>query len=1083
MAGRHLQRPARGAALLIFLIGLVVAALTFVVNGLGPGFLDAWRTHKTALAMAEAKTTLLWYAETFREQQNRIQIEAGNPPPNFVYGYLPLPDLGTGNNTNIGCPWEGCDANLSGNALNKTIIGRLPWFVLGTGPLRDGHGECLWYAVSGGHQRVDKAVPMNWDTLGQIDIVTTSETDPTKLKILLASPHERPTAIIFSPGPLLGNQSRGDLGGNDIRICGGNYNPANYLEPGLAAALLDSANNPTGATAYYAGNVSTDTSTTRLAIATQGKINRDGTALKQACPPNSTSCALVGDDTGLPLSPDAMFDAIRKNAYFRQDINSLLDRMTGCLRDQFYGAGSLPAYDKIDGAAYTGYSSCYNDTVAPQNYYSHYKETIFAAPGGSVVANGMACNGALLFSSQRASGQLRESAADKSNPANYLEDINLASFNSSGTSFSGPEIFERTSSFQPAERDIVRCIPSTPTFVTVGPVITGLGQLATYSTAARTLTLGQPASATLPASVAGSLFGCAWTPEIHAMGGGLRSYFMFRIDDAGFSSAPAEGISFAIVDGDNNGSDACGAAGQHMGYSGNNQLTPFIVPPKIAFEIDPRREAGFFPNLSNTLLNGRNDPPTTSTTYRGGHVALTYWGGDSPIPTTAVPPCVAPRIQIGGICYLPQEEDDNVHGQTINARAGFPVPPANPAAPALPLDVPPDMPAGVYKLDPGRNQVPVNQNFHVRIELSRAAATTSVAAARVATTGNIDIANPGTAIDGVILLLNDRVLVKHQSVATENGVYVWNGAAHPLTRATDADSGEELNDSMVEVAQGVANARTLWHQTTSSPTPGTDPILWNNVRIKVTVTQAEINLSSPGAKIDGILMKPGDRVLVRDLGIHVWNGAAVAMTAASDNFTGAAVQIQQGSAASSWWRFDGSNWSRQSVRVATQGNVDITAPGNPIDGVTLASGDLVLAKAQGNAAQNGIYVWNGVGIPMTLYTGSAAGITQTLEGSDAGRSFRRSGTTMWAAIDGSPKYKLEVWILPDSITSANQILAMQDTTRPMSFLAPTFTPHLRDTPIIPYPFRNVRLGFTVGQRRTVTDQNFTVSNAFTTWIP
>lgn len=1083
MAGRHLQRPARGAALLIFLVGLVVAALTFVVNGLGPGFLDIWRTHKTAVAMADAKAALHWYAETFREQQNRIQIEGGNPPPNFVYGYLPLPDLGTGSNTNIGCPWEGCDANLSGSALNKTVIGRLPWFVLGTGPLRDGHGECLWYAVSGSHQRVDKAVPMNWDTPGQIDIVTTNEVDPAKLKILLASPHERPTAIIFSPGPLLGNQTRADLGGNDVRVCGGNYNPANYMEPGLAAALLDNANNPTSASAYYAGSVSTDTSATRLAIATQGKINRDSTALKQACPSNSTSCTLVGNDTGLPLPPDGMFDAIRKNAYFRQDINSLLERMTGCLRDQFYGAGSLPAYDKIDGAAYAGYSSCYNDTVAPQNYYSHYKEMIFAAPGSGIFANGMACNGALLFSSQRAGGQLRESAADKSNPANYLEDINLASFNSSGTSFSGPEIFERTSPVQPAERDIVRCIPSTPTFVTVGPVITGLGQLATYSTSTRTLTLGRPVSTTQPTSVAGSLFGCAWTPETHAMGGGLRSYFMFRINDVAFSSAPAEGISFAIIDGDNNGTDACGAAGQHLGYSGNNLLTPFIVPPKISFEIDPRREDSFNPNASNTLLNGRNDPPTTSSTYRGGHVALTYWGGNSPILTSAVPPCVAPRIQIGGNCYLPQEEDDNVHGQTTNARTGFPLPPANPSAPLPPLDVPPDIPAGVYKLDPSRSQVPTNQNFHARLELNRTSTVTSVLTARVATTGNIDIANPGTAIDGVILFPNDRVLVKNQSIATENGVYVWNGATHPLTRATDADAGEELDGSVVEVAQGVANVHTLWHQTTPSPTPGTDPIFWNNVRVKVTVAQADINLASPGARIDGILMKPGDRVLVRDLGIYIWNGASMAMTAASDNFTGAMVQVQQGSAASGWWSFDGSSWLRQSVRVATQVSVAITAPGNPIDGVTLATGDLVLAKAQGNAAQNGIYVWNGAGIPMTLHAGSAAGLTQVLEGTDAGRAFRRSGTATWAAIDGSSKYKLEVWILPDSITNTNQILAMQDTTRPMSFLAPTFTPHLRDTPIIPYPFRNVRLGFTVGQRHTVTDQNFTVSNAFTTWIP
>jgi hypothetical protein len=688
-----------------------------------------------------------------------------------------------------------------------------------------------------------------------------------------------------------------------------------------------------------------------------------------------------------------------------------------------------------------------------------------------------------LFSGQRGPGQLRETATDKGNPANYLEDINLVSFNSAGTSFSGPELFERSSLMQAGERDIVRCIPNTPNFVTVGPSIPGVGQLATYSTSTRSLTLGQPVSTALPSSVAGSLFGCAWTPETHAMGGGLRSYFMFRINDVAFSSAPAEGISLAIVDGDNNGADACGAAGQHMGYSGNNLLTPFIVPPKIAFEIDPRREGVFNPNASNTLANGRNDPTTTSTTYRGGHVALTYWGGDSPIPTTAALPCVAPRVQIGSNCYLPQEEDDNVHGQTSNARSGFPVPPSNPIAPTIPLDVPPDTPAGVYKLDPSRSQVPVNLNFHVRLELTRTSSATSIATARVATTGNLDTSAPGSAIDGVILFINDRILVKDQIAAIDNGLYVWNGATIPLTRATDADSGQELTASIVKIAQGIVNARSLWHQTALAPTLGTDAIHWNNLRVKVTAAQVDINLASPGTKIDGILMKPGDRVLVRNLGIYQWNGASSAMTATADNYTGAMVQVQQGSAASGWWLFDGSNWSRQSVRVATQADIGIGAPGDTIDGISMIAGNTVLARAQGNATENGIYVWNGAGIPMTPVVWSAVGLTQVLEGTDTGRAFRQTGSTTWAAIDGSPKYKLEVWILRDSVTTSEQISAMQDTTRPMDFLTPTFTPHLRDMPIIPYPFRNVRLGFTVGQRRTITDQNFTVSNSFTTWIP
>ncbi len=206
MAGRHLRQLQRGAALLIFMILMVMGAMTYLVNSLTPEMIEARRAQRTNAALAQAKAALLWYAETFREQQNKIQMDAGNLPPNYVHGYLPLPDLGTNNNTNpFGCPnypsGEGCDANLSGSALNKTVIGRFPWALFGTGPLRDGYGECLWYAVSGSHQRIEKIEPMNWDTLGQIDIVTTNETDPAKLKSLLATAHDRPTASHFLSRP------------------------------------------------------------------------------------------------------------------------------------------------------------------------------------------------------------------------------------------------------------------------------------------------------------------------------------------------------------------------------------------------------------------------------------------------------------------------------------------------------------------------------------------------------------------------------------------------------------------------------------------------------------------------------------------------------------------------------------------------------------------------------------------------------------------------------------------------------------------------------------------------------------------
>ena len=50
---------------------------------------------------------------------------------------------------------------------------------------------------------------------------------------------------------------------------------------------------------------------------------------------------------------------------------------------------------------------------------------------------------------------------------------------------------------------------------------------------------------------------------------------------------------------------------------------------------------------------------------------------------------------------------------------------------------------------------------------------------RVATVGNINLAAPGAAIDGIAMAANDRVLVRSQTAPAENGIYVWTGAATP----------------------------------------------------------------------------------------------------------------------------------------------------------------------------------------------------------------------------------------------------------------------------------------------------------------
>ena len=67
------------------------------------------------------------------------------------------------------------------------------------------------------------------------------------------------------------------------------------------------------------------------------------------------------------------------------------------------------------------------------------------------------------------------------------------------------------------------------------------------------------------------------------------------------------------------------------------------------------------------------------------------------------------------------------------------------------------------------------------------------------------------------------------------------------------------------------------------------------------------------------------------------------------------------------------SYDQPSCRVATTGNVTISAPGAAIDGVTLSPGDLVLVWLQTNGLENGLYVFNGAAAAMTRIGSAAAG--------------------------------------------------------------------------------------------------------------
>lgn len=88
------------------------------------------------------------------------------------------------------------------------------------------------------------------------------------------------------------------------------------------------------------------------------------------------------------------------------------------------------------------------------------------------------------------------------------------------------------------------------------------------------------------------------------------------------------------------------------------------------------------------------------------------------------------------------------------------------------------------------------------------------AAVRAATTANITLSGTQT-VDGVSLVATDRVLVKDQTTASANGIYVV--AAGAWSRATDADSAAELVNATTYVSEGTVNADKAFTQTANAP--------------------------------------------------------------------------------------------------------------------------------------------------------------------------------------------------------------------------------------------------------------------------
>jgi hypothetical protein len=105
-------------------------------------------------------------------------------------------------------------------------------------------------------------------------------------------------------------------------------------------------------------------------------------------------------------------------------------------------------------------------------------------------------------------------------------------------------------------------------------------------------------------------------------------------------------------------------------------------------------------------------------------------------------------------------------------------------------------------------------------------------AVQAATTTNIAVFPPTdgitttSTIDGVTLNVGDRVLVKDQTTASQNGIWLVNAGA--WTRTDDAASGTQATGAAVYVFGGSVNIGKAWVCPTNTGSPNFDPVNFNS---------------------------------------------------------------------------------------------------------------------------------------------------------------------------------------------------------------------------------------------------------------
>jgi len=140
------------------------------------------------------------------------------------------------------------------------------------------------------------------------------------------------------------------------------------------------------------------------------------------------------------------------------------------------------------------------------------------------------------------------------------------------------------------------------------------------------------------------------------------------------------------------------------------------------------------------------------------------------------------------------------------------------------------------------------------------------ASCRAATTGDITLEDEQT-IDNIAIVENDRVLVKDQTIGSQNGIYVCETGS--WVRAGDYNESVDVNaGTFTSVIEGDTNGNSQWVQITRDPVLEVDTLVFTQLS-KPTVYTASLGVEKSGNDFRADLLANGGLELTgNELGVN-----------------------------------------------------------------------------------------------------------------------------------------------------------------------------------------------------------------------